>query len=229
MAAILDLHIKKTRCGEIRSGVSWEEYEQILKQYEDNSSPRIAYDNGVLEIFMPTFKHENPNRTLAQLIEIIAEELEIDIIRSGSTTLKRQDLSRGVEPDSEYYIQSASALAGKETIDLAETPPPDLIIEADKTSSSIPRFPIFAALGLPEVWRYDAKNDRAIFYQLKTGKYVEIENSIALPILTSDAATNFLRESREIKSSLWAKQVREWTRSQKIKAEDEGRKIGMKL
>lgn len=222
MSAVLDLKVQKTQHGEIRYEISWEEYEQILAKHENRNSPRIAYDNGVLEFFMPTFKHENPHRTLSQLVEIVAEELGIDLIRSGSTTLRLKNVRKGVEPDSEFYIQSADALVGKDSIDLNEVPPPDLVIESDKTSSSIPRFPIFAALRLPEVWRYDVKNDCAIFYRLENGNYVEIENSLALPLLTSQMATDFLHGSRETKSSVWAKQVRQWVgENQKLKGGEE--------
>jgi len=35
--------------------VSWETYEQILKNYEDRSVPRFTYDQGELEIVSPYY------------------------------------------------------------------------------------------------------------------------------------------------------------------------------
>ena len=45
------------------------------------------------------------------------------------------------------------AVRGLKRIDLRRDPPPDLVIEVDVTHSSVPRMPIYAALGVPEVWR----------------------------------------------------------------------------
>jgi Uma2 family endonuclease len=62
-------------------------------------------------------------------------------------------------------------------IDLNSDPPPDLVLEIDITSKSLDRLPIYARLGVPEVWRYDQKQLR--LYQLVSGMYVEIETSLA--------------------------------------------------
>ena len=56
-----------------------------------------------------------------------------------------------------YYIQYERAVRGKGDIDLIVDTPPDLAIEIDNTSSSLNRMAIYAALGVPEVWRSMAK------------------------------------------------------------------------
>ncbi|MBZ5618558.1 MAG: Uma2 family endonuclease [Acidobacteriia bacterium] len=56
-------------------------------------------------------------------------------------------------------------IRGKDEIDLATDPPPELTIEVDITSSSLNRFPIFAAVGVAEVWRYDG--ERVQFHTLE--------------------------------------------------------------
>ncbi len=91
-------------------------------------------------------------------------------------------------------------------------PPPDLVIEIDVTSPSLPRSPIFAAVGVPEVWRYDGS--RVQFFKLDGGQYVEVEHSLALPPLTDAVATGFLKDSEETKSTVWLRRVREWARQQ---------------
>ncbi len=220
MSAVLELvkpHIERE--SEILHGVGWEEYEDLLSEYAGKSFPRFNYNNGVLEIAIPnSVSHEEENRTLARLFEMIAAELEIDFRGFGSATFKKKTMRKGVEPDSCFYIQSVAAISGRRDFTLEDAPPPDLVIEADVTSSSLPRFPIFAALGVPEIWRYDAKDDQVRFYQLKSGKYAEVSNSLALPILSSAKAAEFLVENQTLFSTIWVKQVREWAREAGIKA-----------
>jgi hypothetical protein len=55
--------------------------------------------------------------------------------------------------------------------------------------------PIFAAFGVKEIWRLS--DDEVKFYTLEEGVYLETSNSIALPILSSQKATEFLSESRQ--------------------------------
>ncbi|HEY7543611.1 MAG TPA: Uma2 family endonuclease [Blastocatellia bacterium] len=193
-------------------GISWETYERIITEHGERGGTRFTFDNGRLEIMVLSSRHERPNRTLALLVEVLAEEMEIDIERLGSTTFKREDLQKGFEPDSCFYIQNAESVRGKDEIDLASDPPPDLIIEIDITSESLNRFPIFAAVGVMEVWRFD--RNAVTFFQLEDGEYRETPNSLAFPSLISEIATRFLAESLTMRSTAWLRRVREWARSQ---------------
>jgi Uma2 family endonuclease len=193
-------------------GINWETYERLLADLADSSVPHLTYDRGVLEIMSPTAEHEEHNRTLASLVEVVTEELHINIRRLGSTTFKRQDLLKGFEPDSCFYIQSAQRIRGKRHIDLTQDPPPDLVIEIDLTSSSLDRFPIFARVGVPEVWRYDGSRVR--IFRLGGEQYEEIAQSVALPLLTGTAVTQFLEENMELESTEWLRRLREWVRKQ---------------
>ena len=108
--------------------------EQLLSDFQDSHAAHFTYDRGILEIMVLSFKHETVNRTLAQLVSVIAEEMQVDIINAGSTTFKRRDIAQGFEPDSCFYIQNEGRISGKAEIDLDVDPPPDLIIEIDITS-----------------------------------------------------------------------------------------------
>ncbi len=152
-------------------GISWETYQRLLAEHVESAGPRFTYDNGMLEIMILSLEHEEPNRTLAALVDVLAEESDVDVVRAGSTTFKREDLFKGFEPDSCFYIRNAEAVQGKQRLDLTIDPPPDLVIEIDVTSPSLPRFPIFAAVGVPEVWRYDGS--RVQFFKPDGGQYVE--------------------------------------------------------
>lgn len=84
--------------------VAWDTYERLLADHVDSSTPRFTYDRGLLEIVRPSPEHETLNRTLALLVEVVAEEPSVDVGNVGSMTFRRQDLERGFEPDSCFYI-----------------------------------------------------------------------------------------------------------------------------
>ncbi len=182
--------------------VTWDTYERLITEHGERCGTRFTYDE----------RHERPNRRLATLVEVLAEEWALDIEQLGSMTFKRKDLQKGFEPDSCFYIEHADAIRDREEIDLAVDPPPDLSIEVDITRGSLNRFPIFAAVGIPEVWRFDG-NRVAIFHLTHEG-YVEGASSLSFPAVTGHSLTLFLDDSQKLKSTAWLRKVREWARSQ---------------
>ena len=209
MGAVLHLPEQKV----ILKGVSWETYERLLAEHEGESGTRFTYDSGMLEILVPSARHEKPNRILASLVEVLAEEMALNIESLGSTTLKRPDLFKGFEPDSCFYIQHAEAMRDHEEVDLTVDPPPDLVIEIDITSPSLDKFPLYAAVGVPEVWRYDGTH--VMMYRLAGDLFVEVTHSVVLPLLTNEHATRFLEERKQTPSTVWLRAVRAWARDQR--------------
>jgi Uma2 family endonuclease len=209
MAAVLHLPEQKV----ILKGVSWETYERLLAEHEGESGTRFTYDGGILEMRVPSARHEKPNRILASLVEVLAEEMALNIECLGSTTLKRPDLLKGFEPDSCFYIQHADAILDKDEIDLTVDPPPDLVIEIDITSPSLDKFPLYAAVGVSEVWRYDGTH--VTMYCLAGERYVEVTHSVVLPLLTNERASRFLAERKQAPSTVWLRAVRAWARDQR--------------
>lgn len=151
--------------------VSWQTYEALLADPGERHT-RFTFDRGVLEFMAPSFEHERLKRRLGRLIEAVAEELGIPFVAGGSTTFKRHDLARGLEPDECYYVQHQDAVSERSEIDLEIDPPPDLAIEVDITSSSVDRMGIYAALGVPEIWRCDAGSLQ--IYRLTPGNEFEL-------------------------------------------------------
>ena len=94
-------------------------------------------------------EHEKFNRRIAQLVLAVAEELCIEAEDLGSATFRREDLELGFEPDSCLYIQNEEEVHGKDRIDPAVDPPPDLVIEIDITDPSLNKLPIYAQMGVP--------------------------------------------------------------------------------
>ena len=155
--------------------------------------------------------HERANCTLAALVRLVAEETERDFTATGSTTFLRQDLKKGFEPDSSFYFRHAAAIRGKDVTDMATDPPPELIIEVDITSSSLNHFPLYAAIGISEIWRYDGHRVR--FHRLEGSAYAQIEESAVLPPMTSAQATIFIERDRHEKAPDWLRAVRQWIRA----------------
>lgn len=191
-------------------GISWDTYQSLVQELESQPSKRLTYDSGLLEIFMRLPPHEKNKKYLARLVEIITMTLGIEICSLGSCTWNRPDLVKGLEPDECYYIQNEAIIRGKMTIDLAIDPPPDLAIEIDITSLSLPRLPIYAALGIPEVWRFDG--DTIVLLALINGEYQEISVSIALPIVTTVILQDWLIQVKTMGESTWAMAIQRWAR-----------------
>ena len=88
---------------------------------------------------------------------------------------------------------------------------PDLIIEVDITSLSTLRENIFAAFGVPEIWRFDGEKMQIL--RLEKDKYIETPKSLSLPKVTPEKLTVFVNKSETLSRLEWIKEVRDWTKS----------------
>jgi Uma2 family endonuclease len=143
-----------------------------------------------MELMSPRKEHEKIKTLLGRFVAAFAELRGMEIESAASTTFRRQDLDRGFEADESFYIEHADAVRAKEEIDLTIDPPPDLVIEVDMTSSAIRKLDLFAAMGVPEVWRYDGQQLR-LFHLQATG-YEEVKSSTVLPGFPVTAAQSVL-------------------------------------
>jgi Uma2 family endonuclease len=202
-----------TEVGEQRvvlNHVSWETYECLLADNTDANSPRFTYDQGVLEIMTLLSRHEEFTEVMAAIAELVAEECGVEFINLGSTTFRRQDLKRGLEPDKCFYLQNAERIRGKEQIDLLVDPTPDLVIETEITSSAVSKLPIYASFGVPEIWLTDGHAVGIL--RLAAGEYKRSEPSQVLPPLTESVLSDFLERSKSMTTLAWRKMVRTWAR-----------------
>jgi Uma2 family endonuclease len=160
----------------------------------------------------PSPPHENYKKVLGRFVETLTEELNIEIKSLGSLTCTREDLARGLEPDQCYYIQNEAVVRTLDEIDFNQDPPPDLVIEIDISSSSINRLSLYAALGVPEVWRYDA---RAItIYRLEGERYQACDRSPTFPQITPAEVMRFLELRKTMGETSLIRSFRKWVRSQ---------------
>jgi Uma2 family endonuclease len=172
----------------------WDEYERLLEDLADGPRVRVSFDRGRLEVMSPLPEHEEYARFIDELVRAWADALQVNLEKRGSATWKKRSLAKGVEPDASYFVQNADRIIGKRRLDLESDPPPDIVVEVDVTNESIGRFPIYSALSVPEIWRYDGR--AVIFYTLISGSYHEIPESRCLPGLTPGALTEALEQSK---------------------------------
>lgn len=173
--------------------VSWKTYLALVEESTCGSG-RMTYDQGVLEIMSPGMPHEMAKRLIGRMIETFTLHHEIEIRSASSTTFRLDELQRGFEADESYYIQNAIKVRGIAEIELTLQPPPDLVVEIDLTHSSISKRKLFAAMQIPEVWRYDGQS--LWLGGLHEGDYIDLAKSRALPAFPCGLAAELL--SRQV-------------------------------
>lgn len=128
----------------------------------------------------PSQLHEQYGYLIGRLIDVWTEQRSIDIKSCRTTTFRAADLQRGLEPDNCYYIEHEQQVRRSEEVDLSIDPPPDLAIEIELSRSSIDKLAIYAALGVPELWRFDGRMLQ--IFQLSADRtYRPADSSACLP------------------------------------------------
>ena len=187
--------------------VVWSEFEAILDELGDKRACRIAYSDGILEIRMPSPKHEKAKVLIGDRVKILLEELDLDNECFGSSTFKRQDMAKGIEPDDCFYIENSARMIGKDRIDLIVDPPPDLAIEVDVTSKT--GLDAYQSLGVPELWQFE--NGRLRIGLLQNGQYHNVNFSPHFPNLPIiDGVSQFLEHRQTEGRSQTLKVFRQW-------------------
>lgn len=151
------------------AGVTWEEYEAFLAKVGDRILCRFAYLDGDLEIMSPSRRHESRKTFIGNLLERYFLETDTPYFPIGSTTLKDQGKSAGVEPDESYCVGEDKEV-------------PDLAIEVVVTSGNIDRLELYGRLGIREVWFW-RKDELSVYVLQETGSYEKCDSSQILPDL----------------------------------------------
>ena len=196
----------------VLQNISWQQFENLLKDLGDHRAARLAYDQGTLEIMTPLPEHEHYKEVISDIVKDMADLLDLDYESLGSTTWKRESRLAGVESDNCFYFQNEALIRGKLEFDLTQDPPPDLALEIDLTSKSLNRFPIYARLGVPEIWCYDTGELK--IYQLQNGDYGETETSLVFPNLAVKEIPRLIEQNRAAGRRAIRKALRTWVRKQ---------------
>jgi Uma2 family endonuclease len=149
-------------------GVSWKDYERLLRMRGDHSAPRITYLEGEVEIMSPSRSHQSIKSFIGCLVEVYCLENDIEFTPYGAWTLKLRPKKRGAEAD-ECYVFG----------EVKNPKRPDLAIEVEWTSGRIDKLEVYRKLGVREVWYW--REGRIEPYLLRGERYRLAPKSKALP------------------------------------------------
>ena len=218
MATVVE-PVKTTRTlqGEQRfviPGVGWEGYEALLKMVGDGHI-RFTCDGKDVELMSPSIDHEEFGNLIGRMIETVTEELHIPCRGLGSTTWRKRIKEKGLEADRCYYLANVPRVRGKRNnIDLAVDPPPDLAIEIEISRSALDRMGIYAALRVPEVWRFDGER-LSVEHLQPDGTYATVDASPGLPMLPLEEVVRWIGLAETMDDHTeWNRQLREWVREE---------------
>ena len=195
----------------VLTGMDWQSYEALLRAVGEHRV-FITYDGGRVELMYPSWEHENRSETIAQLIRAVAEGLGAKVKSGGSTTFRREDVDRGLEPDKCFYVRHEEQVRHKQDIDLSIDPPPDLCVEVEISRRILDRGAIYAKLGVPELWRDDGRRLRVMALSA-VGVYEEAPHSAAFPSMSVEDLNELLERSATTDELSWVADVREWVRA----------------
>jgi Uma2 family endonuclease len=182
------------RCTLTMHGRNWEEYEALLEEVGEAAGLRISYNDGELRIMTLSTEHEFYVRLIERMVTATSLRRRIKTLHFGSATIKMRRLRKGSEPDACFYVQSADRLGNRIKLNFDSDPPPDLVVEIDVHHESLTKFPIYAAFGVSEIWRYGG--EALTIYHLEQDEYVTAAASLAFPMLPSQVLTDFLNRSQ---------------------------------
>jgi len=189
--------------------VPWGDYERLLGLFADRPL-RLTYDRGTLEIMAPLSIHERYKMLIGRMIDVMTLEWGLRVVAVGSATFRREEAGRGLEPDQCYYLSNAGKVADWSRIDLDVDPPPDLAVEIDVTSDSTLRMNVYAALKVPEVWRFDG--ERLDVFLLVDDAYRPAVASLAIPLAPIAELPRFLSRHTIGDDTAWTIEFRRWVR-----------------
>jgi Uma2 family endonuclease len=205
-------------------GVSWDEYESLLEQANERPI-RFTYDNGRLEIMTLSYEHEWNSRLIGRFVSYLAIVLDMPFQCGGSTTMKRKLKKKGLEPDDCFWFKQEKLMRGKKRYDIKFDPPPELVLEIDVTRSAIKRMPIYAAMRVPEVWRFKGEQLKAYILQ-PDGTYKVSDHSNVFPFLAMSELQQFRERAASTDQATLAREFMVWVEKELRPRLHAGRKNG---
>jgi Uma2 family endonuclease len=206
----------RTRRGYQRvAGVTYDSYIR-MRDDQRNHRLRMAYHDGVLELMSPEYRHDRHSRRIYEVIYAYCRAFKVPCEAAGSTTFRKgepgQLKGKGREADESFHIGDVvRQVLGKDSLDLSVDPPPSLWVEVDNWGSSASKLPLYAGLGVPEVWRYRARRHKLWFGRLVGTDYQRIAESRVLPGLTPGLVLQLLVDGAMTPGAEWGEWlVTEW-------------------
>jgi len=194
----------------VLSGVSWEYYEQTLEQIGERPI-RVAFLDGVIELMSPLPEHDSEKKAIGDLIAILTLERGIPRKSFGSATFRIAKKAAGAEPDESFYFHDIESVKGMKQFDPAIHRSPDLWIEVDLLSTSVPREPVCARLGVPEIWRY-CEGRLTVRLLGANRTYMDSPASKLFPFLPIDRFASFIPKMIDGDETQVLSEFQQWAR-----------------
>ena len=146
-------------------GVPWSTY-VVLRDTVDSPGLKMTYLEGWLEIMSPSRSHAVGKKQIARLLELFCLERDIPLFGYGSTTFRKEERQRGLEPD-ECYCRGADREV------------PEMALEVIVSSPLLDKLEVYRGLGVREVWLF--RNEAFEVMTLRHDRYEPIEQSEVFP------------------------------------------------
>ncbi len=191
-------------------GLSWADYQRLM-DFRDvhRTGVRITYDRGRLFAMSVGAEHERWKRLLGRLLEALALATDLPLVSVGNMTVSRESADRGLEPDECFYVQRAAQVLAVRNLDFETDPPPDLAVEIEMTRGAAGKLPVYAALGVPEVWWWDGER-LTVLHRTPAGEYAERPTSLAFPTLPPDVLASYLRRAGTVQDTSLCRELFTW-------------------
>ncbi len=195
-------------------GVAWDTYLELRDQLYAAGSrgKRVFYGEEGVFLVTPSHRHDVLTRLVSALVQEVAMSRGLRLGSALSTTLKRVDLHRAAEADDCFWIDNEDYDQRVHDLDLARMPAPDLVVEVEVRRSADPRMPIYAALGVREIWRVRATGGAGLrigIHSLRDGGcYAEVDESEVLPHLLRDWIQAEVERGYELGLTEWVGRLR---------------------
>lgn len=190
--------------------IDWPTYDTLLHALDERNL-HLTYDRGTLEIMALSPEHERQKSLLRLTLYVLSEEFDVPLTGFGSTTFRRKDADRGLEPDECFFIGKFPDVRGKRQYDLAVDPPPDLAVEVEVSRSCLDRMRIFAAIGVSEVWRFNGQT-LLVCRLMSSGEYETVQQSEYFPTIPLHDLARHIRRGRLMIDSQFTRSLRSWVR-----------------
>ena len=181
----------------VLSGVTWEMF-RTLRDEPANAGLKFTFDgsSGRLEIEPRSeIVRERVSRLVCLMLAAFGEETETSILPAGSLALHDRDARCGTECDEAFYVSTQDRA---ESHARGAAPPPDLAIELGDADAQISKLPVFAALGVAEVWVLEEEDGFAVYRRDDGGSYESVPGSVELPDFPLLLAADLIERRHEL-------------------------------
>jgi len=145
----------------IQTGVSWDSFKAIQSGFANSPGVRLFFYQGELEILATSPEHEIVKGNLGYLLEDFMLNQGLDFVATGSFSQEQAGIA-SVQADESYCFGEKKSI-------------PDLAVEVVITSGGPDKLRRYQALGVPEVWFWEAGQIQ--IYQLTPTTYQAVNES----------------------------------------------------